>query len=389
MKRIKLIALLLLPFLLNAQKGFEVRATLKDLGAHAVKFSYLKNGKFTVDTISPNKKGIIIWEGFTEEPQFARMEVIDSSLLLRVGKAVSSQPALMFLLDNSKIKIEGDSKYAYKSAISTKNKEILSYEKYRLVDIAGTDETWSLQKEYNRKAIEKDTAGNAAIMAKMGTIRKQYQQIRIKFIEDNPQAFASILMLQNLFLVMSVPDLDDHYNKLDDKYKNTKAAKVLYAKIESNKKTAIGKPAVNFKLPGVDGKPVELTSLIGKVVLIDFWGSWCVPCRKSHPALKELYAKYKSKGFEIVGISNESAGGSRPRDIQEKNWKKAIEEDGIDWLHVLHTPEIIDLVKEYDINAYPTKYLIDRNGKILMKILGSSESMHQLLEKKMAELFSE
>jgi thiol-disulfide isomerase/thioredoxin len=138
--------------------------------------------------------------------------------------------------------------------------------------------------------------------------------------------------------------------------------------------------------PGLDGKMVNSNELKGKYILVDFWGSWCVPCRKSHPALKELYAKYKSKGLEIIGVSNEIVSGNRTREQQDEVWRKAINEDDINWLHVLYDPAIADIVKAYDINGYPTKFLIDREGKFMWRILGTSEAGHQALEKKLAEL---
>ena len=136
----------------------------------------------------------------------------------------------------------------------------------------------------------------------------------------------------------------------------------------------------------MDGNIVDISSLKGKVVLVDFWGSWCVPCRISHPALKKLYDKYNTKGFEIIGISNEAANSTKDKAKQEIAWRKAIKEDGLTWLQVLYDPTLNDLVKDYDINGYPTKFLIDQNGKFVMRILGNSEKLHAELEAKLAML---
>jgi thiol-disulfide isomerase/thioredoxin len=131
---------------------------------------------------------------------------------------------------------------------------------------------------------------------------------------------------------------------------------------------------------------VDVGALAGKVVLIDFWGSWCVPCRKSHPSMKELYATYKDRGFEIIGIANEVAGGSKPMETQVRNWRKAVEDDGIPWKHILYDPSVADLVKVYDVGGYPTKFLVGRDGKFIMRILGHSEQSHENLRKKLEEL---
>ena len=99
-----------------------------------------------------------------------------------------------------------------------------------------------------------------------------------------------------------------------------------------------------------------------------------------------LFASLDSKGFEIIGIANELANSTRDKAKQDIAWRKAIKEDGIKWLQVMYDPAIIDLVKEYDINGYPTKFLIDQNGKFVMRILGTSEKNHSDLEAKLAEL---
>ena len=386
MKKITSLLLALMPFLIFAQEGFSVKAKFNNLGEHKVKATYNKNGKNIYDTLTANSKGIVVWEGQVEEPQIVRMEVLDSTLNLRVGRAVSAAPFLMFVLKNAKISITGDAKEAFASSIKSKDKEIVEYETYRKDEIKFNRSYWEIQKEINRKLNAKDTVGNFVLTAKLGALRKENQQIRMKFVDTHPSAFSSILMLTNLFLVMSNDDMVRRYESLDPQYKDSKASKSLGLKVESNRRTAVGQPMIQFSLVGVDGKQVNTADLKGKVILLDFWGSWCVPCRKSHPALKELYAKYKSKGLEIIGVSNEafSSGGNKAQ--QDASWRKAIKEDGINWLQVLNDADINDLAKSHDINGYPTKFLIDRNGKFVLKILGTSEALHASLEKKLAEL---
>lgn len=119
-----------------------------------------------------------------------------------------------------------------------------------------------------------------------------------------------------------------------------------------------------------DGKPIDVKSLKGKYVLIDFWGSWCRPCRATHPHLKELYAKYKEKGFEIVGVSTEV--GDTPEE-RHKLWTDAIKMDGLTWLQVLDNENVekFNAGKEYAIIAYPTKILLDREGNIIGRYVGN------------------
>ena len=390
MKKIKSALVLLFPILLHAQGGFKVTATFKNLGSNKVRAMYYnKDGKYKQDTLTAVNKDEVIWEGQLNEPQIVRMEVMDTTLALRIGKAASNQPPLMFLLTNSNVTVNGDAKEAFSSTITTKDPEMLAYEEYRVFDRKNTKDTWELQKEHNRKLNAQDTVGNGEIMAKMGALRKLNQRTRMEFIDKHPKSFASIIMLGNLSLVMTNEEMFKKYESLDPQHKESKTAKAVYAKMESNRRTAVGKPLSDFSLTGIDGKQVNTADLKGKVILIDFWGSWCVPCRKSHPGLKELYAKYKSKGLEIIGVANEGISGNKTPAQQIESWKKAVKEDDINWLHVLTDPAVKDLAKEYDISGYPTKFLVGRDGKFLMRILGSSEAMHKALEQKLAELMPE
>ncbi len=120
----------------------------------------------------------------------------------------------------------------------------------------------------------------------------------------------------------------------------------------------------------MNGKQVDFAALKGKYVLIDFWGSWCGPCRASHPHLKELYAKYKEKGFEIVGVSQEHAETAEER---RKLWTDAIAKDGINWLQVMNNENLekFDAVKEFGVLAFPTKILLDREGNIIGRYTGN------------------
>jgi thiol-disulfide isomerase/thioredoxin len=386
MKYLASILLLILPFIMHAQEGFKVTMHIKGLGDHNVKVIFQKNGRSDVDTLVKQGEDLVVWEGKTVDPQFVRMEVMDTSLYLRVGKAIMPAPALAFLLANTNITINGDAKEIFTATVESKHPEVVLYNNLRVADLPNAIETWTLQKEQNKKRNNNDTIGNYDISQKLTLLKKKNQAMRIKFLDDNPASFTSLLVLQSLFLILPVNESDKRFNALKAEHKNSVTGQAHNLKIESNKKTAVGKPAIPFALEGMDGSIVDIAAFKGKVVLIDFWGSWCVPCRMSHPALKDLYKKYNSKGFEIIGISNELANSTRDKKAQDIAWRKAIKEDGLPWAQILYDPAILDLVKDYDINGYPTKFLIDQNGKFIMRILGNSEKLHAELEAKLALL---
>ena len=386
MKKLLILIIFLFPLLSYAQDGFTVTMRIKGLGEHKIKASIQRNGKYVIDTLTKIDTDLVVWKGKTVDPQLVRVEVIDTSLYLRVGKAVMAPPALSFLLNNTEIEIEADAKQIFTGTIESKDPEVQLYNSIRKADLEDAKENWALQQIQNRKRNLNDTIGNYDITQRLQYLKKKNQALRIQFLNDNPATFTSLLVLQSLFLILPINESEAKFYALNEEQKNSNTGKALILKIESNKSTAIGKPVIPFAQIGIDGTMVDVNTYIGKVVLIDFWGSWCVPCRISHPALKELYDQYKSKGFEIIGISNEIANSNRDKKKQDIAWRKAVKEDGLTWPQILYDPAIKDIVKEYDINGYPTKFLVDQNGKFVMRILGNSEKLHAELAAKLASL---
>jgi thiol-disulfide isomerase/thioredoxin len=146
--------------------------------------------------------------------------------------------------------------------------------------------------------------------------------------------------------------------------------------LSANAQPKQGQLAAEVALPSVSGDTIRLSSLKGKVVLLDFWASWCGPCRVSNRSLVKLYSKYKNKGFEILGVS---------LDDEKQKWKSAIKQDKISWLQVNEGGgwEAKTAVM-WNISAIPTSYLIDKDGKLLAMDLEGKElekALKYLIEK--------
>lgn len=128
--------------------------------------------------------------------------------------------------------------------------------------------------------------------------------------------------------------------------------------------------APDFTLNDINGKPLALSSLKGKTVVIDFWGSWCGWCIKGIPTMKEYYEKYKAKGLEILGVDCRES---------ESQWKTAVKKYNLPWLHVRNS-ETNDVAKLYDVKGYPTKIVVDKNGNIAKVILGEDPAFYSYLD---------
>jgi thiol-disulfide isomerase/thioredoxin len=149
--------------------------------------------------------------------------------------------------------------------------------------------------------------------------------------------------------------------------------KEIQTDLEIEKNTANGGTIPLVSYPGPDGKNVLLRPVKGNYLLIDFWASWCGPCRKSIPKIKELYALYKNKGLEIVSVSI---------DTDDKAWRGAMADEQMPWKQVL-SPDKDKTLKDFNIQGVPTLFLIDRQGRIVQKFTGYSSKLEELLKLKL------
>jgi len=144
---------------------------------------------------------------------------------------------------------------------------------------------------------------------------------------------------------------------------------VLFMCVAGFAQPSVGEKASEISLPDTKGSNLSLSSLQGKVVLIDFWASWCGPCRRSEPELKKLYEKYQSKGFEIYGISV---------DEDKFAWKTAIKQDKINWLHVNDDKGVV--AGKWNVMYIPNTYLLDKTGKVVA-VNPSHQQLDELIQK--------
>ncbi len=132
---------------------------------------------------------------------------------------------------------------------------------------------------------------------------------------------------------------------------------LLTASVLCNAQLRIGDAVPEIELPNTKDSVIRLSSMQGKVVLIDFWASWCAPCRASNPYIQKLYSKYKDKGFEVIGVS---------LDTKQKEWLKAIKQDRLKYTQVIDNSGWRSKVAErYFVELLPTNFLVDRTGKIV------------------------
>ncbi|MCM1094205.1 MAG: TlpA family protein disulfide reductase [Lachnospiraceae bacterium] len=212
--------------------------------------------------------------------------------------------------------------------------------------------------------------------SKMGAMSDSALCERVKnYIVANPDevgsAFiacdlgAGILEVDSLLSDRSKSVLHGYYDYFYDKHNAPLVAK------RNADRCSEGAQAPDFTLKDINGGTFTLSSLRGKTVILDFWGSWCVPCLKSIPRLKEQYARYKDKGLEIVSVACSDT---------DEAWRAAVNRTGMNWVNLLNDSENNDITKVYGIGSFPTMFIISPDGVIVRRTAGENEDFFNHLQ---------
>lgn len=226
--------------------------------------------------------------------------------------------------------------------------------------------------DYFRNSVITGSASNDLF-----TAYKKQRNVKIdEFIKANPASIVSAYVLYRDFSYRLTPEqIKENLQLLDPKLNKTPYVAVLKDLVNVLNTVAVGQKALDFEAKTPDGETIKLSSHYGKYVLLDFWASWCGPCRKENPNLVKSYQKYHDKGFDIFAVS---------LDKNKEAWLKGIKDDNLTWTHVS------DLAfwnsapaKLYGVRAIPANVLIDPNGVIVARNLRGED-----LDKKLEELLA-
>jgi len=203
-----------------------------------------------------------------------------------------------------------------------------------------------------------------ALNAKIGELNTKTINTRLNFIKSHPNSYVSVTELSGLLIVNRYPVhlIRPLYEALSTEVKNSRAGLYCLKEIEIRSKLTAGNHLSNFQTNDVRNEPISLNDFRNKYVLLDFWASWCAPCREAIPHLKQVYKQYHSKGLEIIAVS---------LDQDKTQWKKAIQADSTNnWTQVLKVGEMESVFKP--IQAIPQQILLDQTGKIIWSSLDNN-----------------
>ena len=361
-----------------AQKGFTISgdvSKVKDLIAK-VYLNYYADGKSTMDSAEV-KEGKFSFTGTLADPVMGSLRAKYQEVPgAKSMKAISyNRDIKQVFLENSKIKIASVDSFA--NATIKGSKSHTAYVSWTDLTKEETAQSAALNKEYSEFYKKKDQAGMDKIDAAFDKLTEQKNIKNKQYLKDNASSpIAMFVLKQYAGYDINADDVEPMFLALPEQLRASPAGKDMTEKLETAKKTGVGKMAMDFTQNDTLGIPVSLSSFRGKYVLIDFWASWCGPCRQENPNVVKAFDAYNSKGFTVLGVSLDQP-------TAKDKWMKAIHDDKLTWTQVSDLKYWKnDVAVQYGIQAIPQNFLIDPQGKIVGKNLRG-----EALNKKLAELF--
>ena len=302
-----------------------------------------------LDSTVADKTGKFIFKGKVEEPTYYEITTD--------GK----NGYISFILENSKIKIARNTDSIW--VMGSREEDISQ----RLNELSMYPQLKEVDKAYDKAKVDGDTASARFVELQKQQLLRKRLEVFTEFISSYPTAVVSVGLLGEFLMLDSLNEAEQLLRKFEcSNVSNLGQLRFFKNKIEVLKSLSVGALAPDFTQPDVLGNPVKLSSFRGKYVLLDFWASWCHPCRRENPNLVNVYGKYSDKNFTIISVSI---------DQNKQDWLQAIKKDNMTWINVsdLKASNKSLVQRMYVASGIPDNYLIDPNGKIIAKRLLGDE----------------
>ena len=351
----------------SSSEGFHLVGNIDGLDTNEMSLLYKITDTNMISETSKITDGEFSFTGHVPYPSTAILKSSDRSIETRIyleNKKIVIRGTLNEAGMN--IDVEGSKTQDDAEALQKATSKILKKRRY-------------LTNQLRKASANKDEEKAKSIRKELSFLMKEENKIIRQFIKDHPDSFFSLYELKKLTGDADLAVIHQLFNELGATIRNSKPGQKygikLKKRIRAKAVTAIGNEALNFTQKNVQGKSISLTDFRGQYVLIDFWASWCGPCREENPNVVTAYQNYRDKAFTVLGVS---------LDTNREEWLKAIEEDN------LTCTQISDLkgwenqaAQLYGIRAIPANFLINPEGVIIAKNLRGDE-----LNSKLEEIFN-
>lgn len=328
------------------------------------------NGVVSVDT-AISQKGKFTFKGTAKEPYMlnARIETLNTGFSIIAEGGTVEVTGKKDSIGNLKISgtPNNDELQLFNNRAKAMRKKMEKFQK---------DNAQVIQKAQTSK----DTATMKKLSVEFEKFNTEFIVQNEKYIETHPKSLLSVLMVEGMLMQFepNFEKIKKYYDGLDEELKKYKPGRKIKSKLDALTNVAVGQKAPEFSAPNPDGKMVSLKQSLGKVTIIDFWASWCGPCRKKSPEFVALYNEFHAKGLNFIGVALEKKG-------ERVQWKEAIAKDKLNWVHVSNLQFWQDpIAKKYAVEGIPATFLLDKNGVIVAKNLDSTQlkaKINELLAK--------
>ena len=359
----------------NAQEKFTIKGDVSKVKLPVAKvyLSYYADGKSTTDS-SDVVNGKYNFTGSLGDPLMASLRVkYQEDPNAKTIRAISyNRDIKQLFLENAKISVVSTDSFANAAIKGSKaHAEFVGWEAMLKEENKVSGE---LNKQYNEFYKQKNQPGMDSLDAEFDKLTAIKNVKNKKYLSENPASpIAMFIFRQFVGYDINADEAEPVFLSLSEKLRSGPAGKEMAEKIEIAKKTGVGRMAMDFTQNDTLGNPVSLSSFKGKYVLIDFWASWCGPCRQENPNVVKAFNNYKDKGFTVLGVSLDQPNA-------KDKWMKAIHDDNLTWTQVSDLKFWGNAVAvQYGIQAIPQNFLIDPQGKIIGKNL-RGEALNKKLE---------